>query len=185
MRFLGAAASVPIHILAQPELDKLRDGAGEPVSLAVLSGRHSLFVARAVVDRVVNTGVTLGQRVPLHCSATGQVLLSGLDEQHAQEALKAEPLERPTSRTLDKVSAIMKVVRAVKANGYALNDQELEIGLIAVAVPVFDREGSVAAAVSISSLTVRRSAREMVRTFVPQMVTCARNIGERLAPRTE
>ncbi|WP_212732822.1 IclR family transcriptional regulator domain-containing protein [Streptomyces sp. TP-A0874] len=153
--------------LAQPHLVAIRDTVDESASLAVLQDDGSLFVARSETTRMLNTGVRVGARLPLYASATGHVLLAGLaDEEVAARLAKTELLARTPTTPTDP-EAIAQRVREARKNGYALTDEELELGLRSIAVPVADSTGATVAALSVSAATARVSVDELRTRLFP------------------
>jgi IclR family transcriptional regulator, pca regulon regulatory protein len=153
--------------LAQPILERLRDAVQETISLAVLEGDDVLFVARAEAIRIVSTGEHLGGMLPAAITATGRVLLASLPDHELAKMLSVTAVTRRTPKTTVSISGLRKILRNVRARGYAVNDEELELGLRALAVPVIDHSGSTIAAISVSASAARVTAAHMVREFLP------------------
>jgi IclR family transcriptional regulator, pca regulon regulatory protein len=166
--------------LAQPHLVAARDRLGESVSLAVWQDGWSLFVARAEAQRLVSTGVRIGARLPAHCSATGKVLLAGLPATELAAFLAAGRWPRRTAHTLVSAGALAEAVRAAGEAGFATSDEELELGLRALAVPVWDARGRIVAAMSVSTSTARVTAGELRDDFRPILVERATLLGRKL-----
>jgi DNA-binding IclR family transcriptional regulator len=131
--------------VAQPYLDRLGAATGETVNLGI--GRDGMVEQISQVDSVYLIGATnwLGRAVPLHCSATGKVLLA-----HGAAKLPAGRLERRTEHTITSRAALEEELAAARERGYAVIDGELEPGLVAVAAPVHSDGGAVVAALSVS-----------------------------------
>jgi IclR family pca regulon transcriptional regulator len=121
--------------IAQPFLKAARDELRESISLAVLDRDTALFVARAEAERLVTTGISVGTRIDLYCSATGRVLLSAGTDERVAVYLDRGKFEARTKYALTRKSALRDAVRDAKILGYATTDQELEIGLRSIAVP--------------------------------------------------
>jgi len=153
--------------IAQPLLANARDELQESVSLAVMDEGYSVFIARAEAIRIVSTGVKLGGRLPAYCSATGRVLLSGLTEEEIRRHLGHVPMKRLTDRTLANTGAVLQAVRRAAEDGYAISNEELEIGMSAMAVPVRNRSGEIEAAVSVSVFSGRVSVATLKEKFLP------------------
>ncbi len=152
---------------AQPILERLRDAVQESISLAVLEGDEVLFVARAEAIRIVSTGMRLGAMLPAAITASGRVLLSSLPDGELAKKLSATAVTRRTPKTVVSISGLRKVIGKARTRGYAMNDEELELGLRALAVPVIDRAGKTVAAISVSTSAARVTAAYMVREFLP------------------
>ncbi|SAL68620.1 4-hydroxyphenylpyruvate dioxygenase [Caballeronia udeis] len=159
--------------IAQPLLANARDELQESVSLAVLDEGYSVFIARAEAIRIVSTGVKLGGRLPAYCSATGRVLLSGLPEDEIRRHLDSVPMKHLTTRTLGNTDAVMQAVKRASEDGYAISNEELEIGMSAMAVPVRNRAGEIEAALSVSVFSGRVTVTTLEQTFLPVLLAVA------------
>jgi IclR family pca regulon transcriptional regulator len=155
--------------IAQPLLASTRDKLQESVSLAVLDEGYAVFIARAEAVRIVSTGVKLGGRLPAYCSATGRVLLGGLPEQQVRAHLESVPMKRLTNRTVASFDGVLKAIRRAEEDGYAISDEELEIGMSAMAVPVKNRAGQIEAALSVSVFSGRVNIETLRETFLPAL----------------
>lgn len=179
---LGSAylATAPLPELAQPCLDAVRDELGESVSLAVLDGSEASFIARAEGPRLVTTGVRLGTRLPAHASATGRVLLGALTDAELTAHLRACAPVRTTEKTLVTVAEIRDRVIRARAEGYAYTDEELELGMRSMAVPVINSSGATVGALSISAFAARMTLQEMRDWVVPVLQREAAKLGQML-----
>jgi IclR family transcriptional regulator, acetate operon repressor len=146
-----SGADTSLVAVAQPFLGRLGKATGETVNLGVVAGAEVENIAQ--VDSTYMIGGTnwVGLSVPLHASALGKVLLAF----GAPGATVAGKLARRTDKTIVDVTELKADLAAVRARGYAITDEELEPGLIAVAAPVFRYDGTAVAAVSVSAPTMR------------------------------
>lgn len=179
---LGAAYSQtsPLPVLAQPRLIAARDQLDESISLAVLEDDAAVFVARADAHRIVSAGVRVGAQLPAHASATGRVLLATLGDEELDRHLRGCRPQRTTTNTLTTVAEIRDRVRLAREEGYAYTDEELELGVRTMAVPVRDVDGSTHAAMSVSAFAARVSVDEMRSAFLPTLHLEARRLGRML-----
>ena len=173
---LGAAyyATVPLPALAPGILASARDRLAESVSLAVLDGADVLFVGRAEASRIIATGVGIGRRLPAYCSATGRVLLAALSDAEVRARLAERPRVARTPRTLVALGRIVAAVGEARRDGYAISDEEIELGMRALAVAVRDATGTTVAAMSVSVPAVRIDAAALRTTFLPVLTEHAR-----------
>ena len=182
MMRLGAAyletASLPQ--LAQPYVVRARDALDESVSLAVLEDDWAVFVARAEVQRIVSTGVRLGAQLPAHASASGRVLLAGLPDDELDDRLESCSPRRTTPNTLVEVADIRARVLRARVDGFAFTDEELELGMRTMAVPVRDSRGRTQGAMTVSAFTARISFDRMRAEFVPVLQRHAEQLGRML-----
>ena len=170
----------PLPQLAQPHLGAARELLDESVSLAVLEDGWSVFVARAEAQHIVSTGVRVGARLPAYCSATGRILLAGLpDEQVANYLAGAAPTRR-TPRTPVDVAEIAAIIDCARTDGFAVTDEELEIGMRSLAVAVVDSRGRTVAAMSVSTSTGRVSLEAMRERFAPILSEHAARLARKL-----
>jgi IclR family transcriptional regulator, acetate operon repressor len=142
-------AEAGLIAVAQPFLEKLGKASGETVNLGVTS--NGMVEQIAQVDSTFLIGGTnwVGMSVPLHCSALGKVLLA------FGAAVLPSRLERRTDKTITNEAALKANLATVRARGYAVTDEELEPGLMAIAAPVYGYDGAVVAALSVSGPTTR------------------------------
>jgi len=157
-------AEAGLVAVAQPFLERLGKATGETINLGVAS--NGLVEQIAQVDSTFLIGGTnwIGMSVPLHCSALGKVLLA-----YGAAPLPPGRLEARTSRTLTSRAALEENLRQVRRCGYAVTDEELEPGLVAVAAPVF-RDG----AVVVGALSVSAPASRLAPARIPAVAArCA------------
>jgi IclR family pca regulon transcriptional regulator len=142
------AASLPT--LIQPTLDALATDVGESCSAAVLDGPEIVYIARASRHRLIGVGLHAGSRLPAYCTAMGRVLLAALPIDVARGILAASDRQAMTERTLTDVGHLMGELDRVRADGYAIIDQEVEIGSMSIAVPVRNMAGRSVAAIVVA-----------------------------------
>ncbi|NWK42800.1 IclR family transcriptional regulator domain-containing protein [Ralstonia pickettii] len=162
--------------IAQPLLADARDELQESVSLAVLDDGYAVFVARAEAVRIVSTGVKLGGRLPVYCSATGRVLLSDMTEAEIRRHLETVEMRPLTARTRADAESVIEAIQRARTEGYSLSDDELEVGMCAMAVPVRGRTGVIEAAVSVSAFSGRASVEALEQSFLPVLRRVAQRI---------
>ncbi|WP_237154344.1 IclR family transcriptional regulator domain-containing protein [Oryzibacter oryziterrae] len=164
--------STALPQLMQPFLEHLSERLNESCSASVRDGDQLVYIARSATRRIVSVGLAVGSRLPLHCTSMGRVLLSGMPRSDMIALLKAEPLRRLTPHTQIDLDAVVAAVDAARSDGYALVDQELEVGLISLAVPVINSSGEVVAALNAGSQASRMSARDMLdKCLAPLLAT--------------
>ena len=151
----------------QPHLERLSRAVQESVSAAVLADTDIVYVARVPTRRIMTVGITIGTRFPAHATSMGRVLLASLPEEAVASVLAQDPPRALTGRTIVDTDDLLAELRRVKEQGWALVDGELEIGLRSVAVPVHGRDGSVVAAVNVSTSATRDSLEELRDRHLP------------------
>lgn len=136
--------------LAAEAMQWLCSRTGETVHLAVLDGSEALNIGQVDGPAIIGIGNWAGRRTKLHCAANGKVLLA-----FSREDLIEDPLESFTARTTTSIKALRDELVRIRKLGWASNTGELEEGLNAVAVPVFDATGNCRAALSVSGPSFR------------------------------
>lgn len=173
-------SSLSLPQVAQPHLRKLATEVGESASVAVLDGQDIVYVARIATYRIMSAAIVVGTRFPAYATSMGRAIL-GAGTVAAQEAFLANVRLRPlTPRTITDVGELRKALEHVRAQGWALVDQELEDGLRSLAAPVHDASGAVVAAVNISAPVRRGNLEDIVRDLLPPVLAAAKAIEEDL-----
>jgi len=161
--------------VANPVIEGLRDEVGESAAASVLDGSDIVYVSRYVVDRVLTVGATVGTRRPAYAMAMGRVLLAQLPDDQVRERLLASTPRPLTARTVYDVGALMEEILRVREQGYSVIDQELEIGLVAVSVPLRNASGSTIAAIGVCSHASYLNAEELAaRALEPAKAAAAK-----------
>lgn len=175
-------ASRPMPSLAQPLLDALSERTRESASLALLQDDDAIIVARSTGRRSLSTGLGIGSRLPAHCSALGRVWLASLPPDEAASRISRMPRGKLTPHTVDDSAELLAIVRRCRLQGHASSDGELEVGVRSVAVPVFDRDGKVIAAMSIAVRAERMALSELQEAFLPALQRASQSLTGRLYP---
>jgi IclR family KDG regulon transcriptional repressor len=143
-----------ISSLSKPILEKLVDKTGETAHIAVLDGKAALFVAKVDSDNPFRMMSHVGWRAPLHSCALGKVLLAFNRDDSLLGKIK---LSRHTKNTITDRKRLLEELKEIRSNGWAIDDEEVQLGLRCYAAPIKNFEGEVVAAVSVSGPKVRSS----------------------------
>jgi len=146
---------------------------GESFSVATLDGESIVYIARTSVTRVMSVDLHIGSRLPAFCTSMGRVLLAYLPQDQLEAYLSRVVLTQFTPKTINSVDKLRLALRNVRRNGYALCDQEYEIGLRSIAVPVYAGNGRVVAVVNLSGHAPRMPMLEMQTKFLPPLRAAA------------
>ena len=160
-------SSTPLTTAAQPCLNGVSQALGESSSLAVLEEDQVLYVARAATSRVMSVSLTAGSRLPAYCSSLGRVLLAHLPQDELDAYLARTTLTPKTERTVTDKDKLRAILAQVRRDGYAVNNEELELGLRSIAVPVRGASGRVLAALNVGAHAARVTPERMVEEFLP------------------
>lgn len=177
---LGTAclATMPLPQLVQPHLDELSEEIGESSSVSILDGGEIVYVARAAQRKVMSISLMPGSRLPAYCTSMGRVLLAALPESEARTRLTSKALSKRTDYTLTDTDAIMIELAQIRKNGWAAIDQEVEIGLRSIAVPLTTSRAKVVAALNVGIPVRGVNFYEQVKNYLPALQVTAKRIQE-------
>jgi IclR family pca regulon transcriptional regulator len=162
-------ASSPVPRVAQGFLENLSEGLGESCSLSILHGDEVIYIARSTRKRIGSLHRDVGAHLPAHCTSMGRVLLAALPDAQLSAFIAATKLNSFTPYTTIDKDELRDLIQRVRRNGYSLVDQELEIELRSIAVPVHNAGGRVIAAMNVSAQASRTTKKQMVDRFLPAL----------------
>ncbi|MDH3518828.1 MAG: IclR family transcriptional regulator [Myxococcales bacterium] len=169
---------------ARPVVVELSGVTEESAHLATLHGFDVVHVDGAAPSRLVLTGLRVGRRLPVHCTALGKVLLGCGPEAQRElfdRALASNGgLERRTPRTIVDSHKFFEHIRSVAVHGFALDVGECEVGLVCVAAPVHDASEQVIAALSVSAPSFRASEEDLIDRLCPAVTSAAERLSREL-----
>jgi IclR family pca regulon transcriptional regulator len=166
---------------AQPILERMSSLYRESFSVATLDGDEIVYIARTQVpSRVMAVDLHIGSRLPAYCTSMGRVLLAFLPPEQLELYLNRAELIPHTTRTITSVEKLRLTLRNVRRLGYALVDQELEVGLRSLAVPVYAPNGRVVATVNLSGNAPRMPVFDMQTHFLAPLRNAAAELGAHL-----
>ena len=166
---MAALASLPLAQIVQPWLDQLTERIGQSCSVSILDGTEIVYVARAAQRRVMSIGLMPGSRLPAHCTSMGRVLLAALPEARARSLIEASDLTPRTPYSLTEPEAILARIAEVRRQGHAVIEQEVELGLRSLAVPLLNAAGRVVAALNTGMAAVPEAPGALVATYLPEL----------------
>jgi IclR family pca regulon transcriptional regulator len=161
--------------VALPHMERLVTQTGEASEGSILDRDDIVYVVRVPGPALMTMSVSVGARRPAYATAMGRVLLAGLSKVELDAYLAATNLEQLLPNTITDPAALCAELATIREQGFALVNQELEIGLVAVAVPIRDRHGRTRAAINLSTHVGRKSL-EDVRALVPAIQQTATDI---------
>ncbi|MFC5496797.1 IclR family transcriptional regulator C-terminal domain-containing protein [Caenimonas terrae] len=177
LRFSGSyLASARLPRLLQPTLNRLSALAGEPVSAVVLDGASVVIVARSGSNAVLAYGLHLGARLPAHATSTGRVLLAAKTKTEFNAWMKGRELPRLTAHTTVDPKALRAIIEQVRADDFCVAQEEHEIGVHALAVPLRNMQGQTVAALNVVTSAQRLEPRTMQRDLLPLLLEAAREL---------
>lgn len=166
--------------IAQPYMEDVLKQVNESCSMSVLDGDDVAYVARFPTSRIMSVAIAVGTRFPAWATSMGRVLLSGLSDAALDAALaRVEP--RPlTPNTVTDREKLREIILAARSRGYCAVEEELELGLLSVAVPVHNGAGEVIAAVNVAVPTSRHTPESLHQEILPVLQRAAADIDQAL-----
>ena len=168
-------SSLNIWEPAQPLMEELADRTKESCSVATLDLPDVVYVARVPTRRIMTISLGVGTRLPAHCTGMGRVLLADLPEAALAGFLAQADLQAFTDRTIADPERLREEIDVVRGNGWAMVDQELEIGLRSIAAPL-RAGGRTIAALNVAVAAGRVSAQELREAMLPELLRTAERI---------
>jgi len=161
--YLGKAAEKVFSLpkIIRPYLEKLAEETGETASLVQLSNYRAVYVDQVLTNSVIKGIPQIGYSLGLHYTASGKILLSYLSEDRLNRFFEDGELERKTPKTITDKEKLREEIEKIKRHGYAVDDEETEIGGRCVSAPVFDKDKRMVAAISITGPTSRIKQKDL------------------------
>jgi IclR family pca regulon transcriptional regulator len=174
-------SSLSLPEIAEPHLERLARQVHESSSVSVLDGDEIVYVARVPTKRIMTVSISVGTRFPAYATSMGRVLLAELDPAELDSFLSRAELRPLTDGTLTTTPALRHELDRVRRQGWALVDEELEVGLRSVAAPIRDAGRRAVAALNVSTHASRTTLEEVRRGLLPPLLETAALIERDLA----
>lgn len=150
-----AYANVSLRAIAQPFVRQLMDQTKETVHMGVLDGFEVVSLEQASSPHSLRAEVYVGKRAPLHCTAVGKAILAFVESGPWLQRLWANGFDRYTSDTITDPAALRAELEGVRKRGFAVDNEEHEVGVRCVGAPIRDASGTVVGSLSISGPSAR------------------------------
>jgi IclR family pca regulon transcriptional regulator len=168
--------SMNLEQVVRPHLQEVRDETGDSSSMAVFSDPDVLYLVHVSTNRMVRLAAGVGTRFPAHATSLGRILTAHLPDEQVARYVKTTPLNRFTDKTIVDRRRLGQILKQARRNDYASITDELDYGIVSVAVPVRAGAGDVIAAINCSTATSRVDPGEMRDTRLPVLRRAARAI---------
>lgn len=169
-------ARMEVGAVSQTILQRLESIFHETIHLAILEGSEAAYIHKIESNRSIRMSSRIGQRMPLYCTGVGKVLLAY--NEHLLPLVLANGLEPRTNNTIVTEEVLNIELKLVRERGYALDQEELEEGLVSVAAPIRDYTGKVIAAISIAGPGERMRAR--LQRIIAELLIANKKISEEM-----
>jgi IclR family pca regulon transcriptional regulator len=168
--------SMNLEQIVRPYLQEVRDKTGDSSSLAVLAETEILYLVHVSTNRMVRVPCTVGTRFPAYPTSLGRALLAYQPKEVMDDYFRKVRFSALTEKTVTSKSALRNILATVREERCAAIEDELDYGVVSVAVPIFNTENQVIAAVNCSTSTARTDKTEMTASRVPILREAARSI---------
>jgi IclR family pca regulon transcriptional regulator len=183
----SAINSMEVREVAAPHLRQLSDDTGHTVNMAILDELDIVYVERCrsgrAAQREIDLNLHVGARLPAYCTSLGKVLLAFLPADEQTARLEKVDFARRGPNTLTSRTALVAELKRVRANGFAINNEELAYGLRSIAAPVLSRDGAAAAAINLAVHSSMVSMNDLVARLSPTLRRAADEISAHLGYR--
>ena len=166
--------------ILQPALERLSGEVNESCSAAVLDGEDIMMIAHASPKRVIPVSAQIGFRLPAFASALGRILLAALDDRELDQFLSRIDPKKLTKFTVVDKRELRKAILKARQGGYAVVDQEAEIGFRSIAIPLKKLDGRTIASLNIGVHSERTPNHAMHRHFFAKLRALADELQQRL-----
>jgi IclR family transcriptional regulator, pca regulon regulatory protein len=166
-----ASSRLPQTVL--PILQKITATLSESTNFAVLEGDQVVYLCRASTPKLISTALEPGTRLPVYASTAGRVLLSLLPEKTLDRTLAQLKIKAHCAQTITDRAQIKREILKIRDQGYGLTENQFEMGLRGVSVPLLDNAGIAVGAISVSMNTAAMSGAQAVKLCVPVLKSAA------------
>ncbi|MDR2745486.1 MAG: IclR family transcriptional regulator [Desulfovibrio sp.] len=174
-------ANLDLRRVAQPHLVALSEESLETVHLVFREGLHAVYIDKINGPHAMTISSQVGQRARLYCTGVGKAILANMSPKEIEAALP-NVLEPMTKYTITDKKKLVRHLQEIKESALSVDNQEIELGLMCIAAPIFNADCAVAAAISVSAPTTRLSE-ERVKTLSNSLKEAAKSISRKLGCR--
>lgn len=168
--------------VSKPYTERLMIELNEVVHLVIRDGNHIVYIDKVEADNTIRMASNVGRRSPLYCTSVGKAIMAFMDEKEIEEIWNNSNVEKLTENTITNFQMFKNELKKIKQQGYAIDDEENEIGVRCVGAPIFNYKGEVEGAISISGPTIRVT-KEKVEEIAKRVKKYAELISKELGYR--
>jgi len=159
----GALGGIDVRGIALPIMRRLMHQTNLTCHLAVLDGSEAVYIEKVEPEGFIRMDTWVGRRMKVHATSVGKALVAYIPQEHLEEIVRESGMERRTPKTITTLPRLLKELEKVRAQGYAVDDEENNLGARCVAAPIFEERGAIAASLGLSGTTQQVSPQTMPR----------------------
>jgi IclR family pca regulon transcriptional regulator len=176
-------SSVPVFDVVETHMEAMVQQLQESSSASVLDGTDIIYTVRVPTKRIMSVQIEVGTRLPAYATSMGRVLLANLNDEQLGLFFRQAELKQLAPTTVTSEQRLREVLQDVRHQGWSLVDQELEVGVRSVAVPLHDSVGKVFAAMNVSTNATRVPAQHLLQEYLPLLRKTATAIDDDIRAR--
>jgi IclR family transcriptional regulator, KDG regulon repressor len=174
-----AVSQLNLREICRPFLSRLMNDTKETIHLAVLDDDQVLYLDKVEGPHALRMPSRVGRYIPTYCTSLGKAMLSCLDDQEVKSILRRQTLKPHTENTVKNINQLLADLRSVRKRGYAVDNEEIEIGLRCVGAPLRDYTGGMVGAISVAAPSARLSEKN-TPVIGRMVIAIAAGISEKL-----
>lgn len=167
-------ASLPWSDLAYQNMKKVVDGCKLSCSISILDGTNVICIMRIPATRILNEGIHVGSRLPAAYTATGRLFMTQMEDKEMNEYISKLPLEKMTKKSILEPSKLYEKLILEKDQGYQMVEEEIEDGLVSLAVPIYNRADKMIGAMNIGSHMSYKNTKVLKESILPLLLDAAK-----------
>ena len=171
-------ASLPWADLAYKNMKKVVDECKLSCSISILDGTNVICIMRIPATRVLNEGIHVGSRLPAAYTATGRLFMCHMEEKELYEYVLRLPLKEMTDKSITDPYKLYDQIISEKDQGYQMVEEEIEDGLVSLAVPIYNRENKMIGAMNIGSHLSYKNSKMLKETILPLLIEAAKETSD-------
>jgi IclR family transcriptional regulator, pca regulon regulatory protein len=168
-------ASLPWTDLAYKNMKKVVDACTLSCSVSILDGSNVICIMRIPATRILNEGIHVGTRLPAAYTATGRLFMAHMDEKELYDYILRLPLKKYTQNSILDPDVLYSEILSSKENGYYIVQEEVEDGLVSLAVPIYNRNNKMIGAMNIGSHLSYKNTELLKETVLPMLIEAAKD----------
>jgi len=178
----GALSGIDVREVSLPIMRRLTEKTGLTCHLAILDGPEAVYIEKVEPSGFLRVDTWVGRRMRVHATSVGKALIAYIAQERLEHILSQVGMERRTPKTITTLPRLLKELEKVRTHGYAVDDEENNLGARCVGAPVFDQNGRIEASLGLSGTTNQVNAHTMPR-IVEALKDAARHISMQLGYR--
>ena len=165
--------------VAKPYLEKLRELTNEVVHLVVREGVEIVYIDKVESENKIRMHSRIGSRGPLYCTSVGKAIMAYLPEEEMEKVWEKSNVEKLTKYTITELDKMKETLKKIRQEGYALDEEENELGIRCIGAAIFNHKGNVCGAISVSGPSIRVT-KEKLEGFKEYIIEYSNKISKEL-----